>query len=137
MHFWVIDADPWKTGALLYILWENGILEKRKVDLEYKGYILPKEDVDPELLAEDLEYSWLVKKAWVEEWRLPPYYRHRTGIVVFTVESFRDYRRVATITRQRNAGKIVNDYPGPLVEALWSSGYYPFHRLSMEDGKPV
>ncbi|MEB3755725.1 MAG: hypothetical protein GSR79_02540, partial [Desulfurococcales archaeon] len=49
----------------------------------------------------------------------------------------RDYRRVATITRQRNAGKIVNDYPGPLVEALWSSGYYPFHRLSMEDGKPV
>ncbi|MCE4606132.1 MAG: hypothetical protein F7B59_02220 [Desulfurococcales archaeon] len=137
MHFWVIDAEPWRTGVLLYILWENGRLEKRKVDLEYKGYILPSEDADPKLLAEDLEYSGLVGKAWVEEWRLPPYYRRETEVVIFTVERFRNYGRVATITRRRNAGKIVNDHPDPLVEALWSSGYHPFHKLSMENGRPV
>ncbi len=137
MHFWVIDAEPWETGALLYILWENGRLEKRKVDLEYKGYILPNNNVDPDLLAEDLEYSGLVGKARVEDWRLPPHYRQETGIVIFTVESLKDYRRVATITRQRNAGRIVNDYPDPLVEALWSSRYHPFHRLFVENGRPL
>ena len=137
MSFWIIDAEPSARGALLYTLTEDGVLEEEKADIQYKGYIQPNPGIDPETLASDLEYSGLAVKAWIEEWKLPPYYREETPVIVYLVDSLDDHRKIASTTIRRAIGRIVNDYPDPLVEALWSTGYHPLHRLSLQHGKPV
>ena len=137
VSFWIIDAEPLDRGVLLYTLTEDGLLEEKRVDIQYKGYIQPNPAVNPEVMASDLEYSGLAVKAWVEEWRLPPHYREEAPVVVYLVDSLYDYRRITSITLRKAVGRIVNDYPDPIVEALWSTGYHPLHKISIHHGKPV
>jgi DNA polymerase I len=137
MSFWVIDAEPSEAGALLYTITEDGVLEEKKAIIQYKGYIKPNPSIDPETAAVDLEESGLALKAWVEEWKLPPHYRDEASIIVYTVDSLYGYKKITSITLRKGIGVIVNDYPDPLIEALWNSGYHPLHKLVIRKGKPV
>jgi len=54
MSFWVIDAEPSETGALLYTVTGDGVLEERRANIKYKGYIQPSRAISPEAVAADL-----------------------------------------------------------------------------------
>jgi DNA polymerase I len=115
---------PEEKNVRLIMVEKDGRIIPGETRLTYRGYIMPL-NYDPEEVASDLSSVDGVEDAWVEEWLLPPYYRSTADIVVYETRSPGILRRINRITVEKSIGRIVNDYPDPLVEALWRRGLRP------------
>lgn len=93
--------------------------------LKFYGYVLTRE---PEKDAHRLVYENLVSEAWVEDWYKPPHYRDKCRVLIYTTDSFENYRYLRTVFRQKGF-HTVNNYPHPLVEALYRAGLKPLTKL--------
>uniref|UniRef100_A0A7J3KEU1 DNA-directed DNA polymerase n=1 Tax=Staphylothermus marinus TaxID=2280 RepID=A0A7J3KEU1_STAMA len=100
-------------------------IERVMNKLKFYGYVLVKE---PEEIARILLYENLVNEAWVEDWYKPPYYRDKCRVLVYTTNSFENYRYLYSLFKRRGF-HIVNNYPHPLIEALYRAGLKPLTKL--------
>ena len=128
---WILDARPSPSGGVVLELFDegSGLVRELPVDLHFYGYI---EAPDPYAVSRELVYEGIVENAWVEEWFTPPYYRGREEIVVFSVKSLHELRRI-TSTAEKRGLRPVNKYPHPLVESLYKGGVRPLTRVCKAD----
>ncbi len=126
---WLLDAFPLHGGGLDLVLKDRDRIIRVRIDPGFRGYIKPW--IPPENLARDLMSSRYVRKAWVEEWLEPPYYRRGTDIVVFETSDYYVLKKMLSQAPRLGAGEPVNTVPDPLVEALWRLGAKPSSLISI------
>lgn len=127
---WILDVEPVEKGARILLVDENRDVHTVTLPITYRGYIKPLE-ADPEKLAEEIQGLPGVVDAWIENWFIPPYYRVEKEVVVYEATSMETYKKIKHTTIRRGAGIIVNDYPDPLVEALWRNNIIPSTRVEI------
>ena len=115
---WILDVEPVEKGARILLVDENQDTHTLILPITYRGYIKPLE-ADPEKIATEIQGLPGVVDAWIENWFIPPYYRVEKEIIVYETTNIETYKKIKYTTIHRGAGIIVNDYPDPLVEALW------------------
>lgn len=111
---------------------EKGSTEDHRIDLDFYGYISGE---DVESIIKDLRSIDEIEDAWAEEWRCPPYYDTKTRVAVFKTRNIDVLRRILRISRSKGL-KIYNDYPHPLVEALYRADIRPLTMIrELERGR--
>ncbi len=132
-RIWLLDASirDDKVVLSLYDEEEHAVRE-RETELVFHGYITSE---NPAQLAEEVGDLEGVVSAWVEKFRVPPYYDDAVDVVVFKTKSYRLLRKL--LNRGVGKGlKPVNNYPHPLVEALYRAGIRPLTRIAA-DGNSI
>ncbi|NPA99052.1 MAG: hypothetical protein GXO43_06695 [Crenarchaeota archaeon] len=128
---WLLDAIPLHGGGLDLVMKTGDRIIHHRVDPGFRGYIKPW--VPAESLARDLMSSRYVRKAWVEEWLEPPYYRRGADIVVFETSDYYVLKKMLSQAPRLGAGEPVNTVPDPLIETLWRLGAKPSSLIDLED----
>lgn len=126
MAKWILDAyiDKGSTRVVLYDD-ESRILEDQEIKLLYHGYLAGGK---PEILVSELTEIDGVVDAWIDEYRIPPFYESSMRIVVFQARSISVLRYVYGIAKRRGL-RVVNTIPHPLVEALYQARIRPLTRI--------
>lgn len=125
-NYWLLDVKIRDNRVFLSIYSEtNGSVHEKMFNLNFYGYILGNE---PEIIARELYNIDGVEDAWVEEWRTPPYYNESVKVVVYKTTDYGLFRKIVE-TSLRKSLKVVNNYPHPLVEALYRAGLRPLVRI--------
>ncbi len=128
---WLLDAIPLHGGGLDLVLKTGDKIIHHRVDPGFRGYIKPW--VPAESLARDLMSSRHVRKAWVEEWLEPPYYRRGADIVVFETSDYYVLKKMLSQAPKLGAGEPVNTVPDPLIETLWRLRAKPTSLIEIGD----
>ncbi|NOZ30974.1 MAG: hypothetical protein GXO68_03375 [Crenarchaeota archaeon] len=117
-----LDAKPVRGGLKLAIATEEGITYTR-VHAVFKAYLKPSPYYTPEEIANGIHHDEI--EAWVEEWLKPPWYNEATRVVVVASENPSLLNHVSRTLEAKGVARRVNEYPGPLVTALWELGVPP------------
>lgn len=134
MTSWLVDAYL-RDNRVFFVFFndESGALEEREIDLLFYGYLLSS---NPEKVAYELREVDGIIDAWIEEWRVPPYYESTTRIVVFKTKKYEVLRWVFWASARKGV-KPLNTFPHPLVEALFRAGLRPLTRLRKDSRSSV
>ncbi|MCD6323672.1 MAG: hypothetical protein J7L55_00990 [Desulfurococcales archaeon] len=136
MKAWVLDVRAGRYGAVATFIDEEGSVTLRELPLSYTAYIQPR-GVDVEWLAGKVWEHPEVKDVRVEEWRAPPWYDRHVQVIKVMTDSLQCVYDVVRRVEGLGWGVKVNDYPNPLVRALWEVGLNPCGEVDPAAGKPV
>ncbi len=131
-RMWLLDASIREDKVVLSLYdEENHTVREHETELVFHGYIVSE---NPVMLAEEISNLDGVVSTWVEKFRTPPYYADTVDVVVFKTMSYRLLRKL--LNQGVNKGlKPVNNYPHPLVEALYKAGIRPLTRVNTGGNK--
>ena len=135
-EFWLLDVCSGSEGLLLKLYSENSKTFLEKVlKVPFYGYLISS---DPERVVYELRDSGLIDSAWVEDWLIPPHYRSSVKVVVFRTYELSRLRYVLKVGVSKGL-KHVNDFPNPVVEALFNAGLVPMTKVEVSGGdvKPL
>lgn len=136
-NVYLLDATLIDNGVKLVFINSDGEILEIVDEIPLYGYIMPRDDVNPYTLARDLENYGGVMESYVEEWFLPPYYDSKKPVVVFKTRNPVILENMVRETMVKNIGLRVNEYPPPLIEALWRISLQPLTRYRVVGGEYV
>ncbi len=130
-EFWLLDVCS-NSGGLLLKLYseERREFSEKVLRIPLHGYLV---GGDPERVVYELRDSGLVEDAWVEDWLTPPHYRSSTEVVVFRTSELSRLKHVIRVGVSKGL-RHVNDFPNPLIEALFNAGLAPMTKVEVRGG---
>jgi len=127
---WLLDASIRDDKVVLSLYdEENHAVKEHETELVFHGYIISE---NPISLAEEIGGLDGVVSSLVEKFRIPPYYVDTVDVVVFKTKSYRLLRKLLNQGIGKGL-KPVNNYPHPLVEALYRAGIRPLTRVNVDE----
>ena len=117
----LLDARAARGGLELVLATRRG-LETTRTPGYYLVYLLPLPRLEPEGLASSLSEAC---RAWVEEWKAPPWYERDVRVVVCSSGDPNLVIGIARRLERAGAARRVNTYPGLLWDALLARGLRP------------